>query len=291
MTFHRASLFNGLLNGMATLGEILMKDRTNPKDILPFLHHVTQQAGKRILSYYRGNFTVVRKDTSEKGIDIVTDADRASEDFILGEITKSFPGHDILTEETVTEMSGAAWLWLVDPLDGTVNFAHGYPHFSISIALTRDGGLVAGMVHDPLRAESFYAFENQGAFLNGRSIEVSRAETLLTSIVATGFPYNRAYEKDNNVKEFTQVVTKVQGIRRAGSAALDLSYVACGRLDGFWELRLKPWDQGAGMLLVQEAGGRVSDGKGEPTHVRTSSIVATNGLIHDELVTTLARDS
>ncbi len=268
-----------------------MQDQINPKEILPFLHHVTQQAGKTVLSYYRGEFTVERKDTSDKGIDIVTDADRASEDLILGEIAKSFPDHDILAEETVTESSGAKWLWLVDPLDGTVNFAHGYPHFSISIALTRGDDLVAGMVYDPLRAESFYAFENQGAFLNGKSIAVSRAETLQTSIVATGFPYNRAYTEDNNVKEFTRVVTRVQGIRRAGSAALDLAYVACGRLDGFWELRLKPWDQGAGMLLVQEAGGRVSDGKGQPTHFRTSSITATNGLIHDELVRVLSRNS
>jgi myo-inositol-1(or 4)-monophosphatase len=234
---------------------------------------------------------VERKDTSEKGIDIVTDADRASEDLILAEIAKSFPDHDILTEETLTDSSGSQWLWLVDPLDGTVNFAHGYPHFSISIALTYNGNLVAGMVHDPLRAETFYAIQNQGAFLNGKTIAVSKAATLQTSIVATGFPYDRAYTEDNNVREFSQVVTRVQGIRRGGSAALDLAYVACGRLDGFWELRLKPWDQAAGMLLVQEAGGRVSDGTGQRTHVRTLSIVATNGLIHDELVTAISRDS
>ncbi|MDQ7783589.1 MAG: inositol monophosphatase family protein [Desulfomonilaceae bacterium] len=268
-----------------------MNDLVNPKDLLPFLHHITQEAGKRVLSYHRGDFAVERKDTSEKGIDIVTDADRASEELILGEIAKAFPEHDILTEETLTERSGAPWLWLVDPLDGTVNFAHGYPHFSISIALTYNGDLTAGMVYDPLRKESFHAFQNQGTFLNGKAVAVSKARTLQTSIVATGFPYDRAYSEDNNVKEFTQVVTRVQGIRRGGSAALDLAYVAGGRLDGFWELRLKPWDQGAGMLLVQEAGGRVSDGTGRPTHIRTLSIVATNGLIHNELVTVLSRNS
>ncbi len=268
-----------------------MNDLANPKDLLPFLHHVAQAAGRTVLSYYRGDFTVERKDNTEQGIDIVTDADRASEELILGEITKSFPDHDILTEETLTEASGARWLWLIDPLDGTVNFAHGYPHFCVSIALTYDGNLFAGMVHDPLKAESFYAFQDQGAFLNGKAITVSKAGTLQTSIVATGFPYDRAYSEDNNVREFSQVVARVQGIRRGGSAALDLAYVACGRLDGFWELKLKPWDQGAGMLLVQEAGGRVSNGIGKPTHIRTLSIVATNGLIHDELVATLARDS
>lgn len=267
-----------------------MKDQTNPKDLLPFLHHVTQQAGKIVLSYYRGDFTVERKDTSEKGIDIVTDADRASEDLILREIARSFPGHDILTEETPTESSGSQWLWLVDPLDGTVNFAHGFPHFCISIALTHNGNLVAGMVHDPLKAETFYSFRDQRAFLNGKTIAVSKAGTLQTSIIATGFPYDRASSQENNVREFTQVVTRVQGIRRAGSAALDLAYVACGRLDGFWELKLKPWDQAAGMLLVQEAGGRVSDGAGNRTDVHTRCVVATNGLIHDELIAALSRD-
>jgi myo-inositol-1(or 4)-monophosphatase len=265
-----------------------MNDTVGEKDILPFLHDITKEAGRAILSYYRGDFAIVRKDTSDEGIDIVTDADHASEDIILEAIAKRFPGHDILSEETATESSGAQWLWIVDPLDGTVNFAHGFPHFSISIALTYNDNLVAGMVHDPLKDESFYAFQSHGTFLNGNPISVSKSERLRTSIVATGFPYDRAYSEDNNVKEFTRVITKVQGMRRAGSAALDLAYVAGGRFDGFWELKLNPWDQAAGMLLVEESGGRVSDRMGDTATVRTLSVVATNGLIHDELVAALA---
>lgn len=268
-----------------------MNDAVNPEDLLPFLRNVAMEAARAILSYYHGTFTVDRKDTSKAGIDIVTDADRASEEIILEAIAKEFPDHDILSEETLTERSGAPWLWLVDPLDGTVNFAHGFPHFCISLALTHHNDLVAGMVYDPLREESFHAMRNHGAFLNGNAMAVSKAETLRTSIVATGFPYDRASSEDNNVKEFSRVVTRVQGMRRAGSAALDLAYVAGGRMDGFWELKLKPWDQAAGMLLVKEAGGRVTDRLGQPTDVRTLSVVATNGLIHDDLVALLSASS
>jgi myo-inositol-1(or 4)-monophosphatase len=259
-----------------------------PEEILSFLDEVTAWAGRVILNYFRGDFRVVRKDFAEGGIDIVTDADRASEDIIMGAISREFPGHDILTEETETEGSGSRWLWVVDPLDGTINFAHGFPHFCVSMALMDEERLFAGMIYDPLKDERFCAVQGRGAFLNGKRIRVSRAEKLTESVVATGFPYDRAYSPDNNVAEFSRVVTRVQGMRRAGSAALDLAYVACGRLDGFWELKLKPWDQAAGMLLVAEAGGTVSDREGRPTDIHTQSVLATNGLIHDVLVAALA---
>lgn len=268
-----------------------MKNDVNPKNILPFLDQVTERAAQAIMSFFKGEFRVDPKGVELGANDIVTDADRASEDIIMEAIRKEFPDHDILTEERLTESTGSRWLWLVDPLDGTVNFAHRYPVFSISIALMDSGTLVAGMVYDPLRQERFFALKGVGAFLNGNLIRVSRADHLDKSIVATGFPYDKASSPMNNLAEFSRVTLKVQGVRRAGSAALDLAYVSCGRLDGFWELKLKPWDMAAGMLLVQEAGGRVTDRIGKPTDVYTLSVVATNGIIHDQLVDVLSHDS
>lgn len=264
-----------------------MTQDVNPKDVLPFLDRVTREAGAAVISYFHGHFAIQRKDVSETGIDIVTDADRKAEEIILRAISREFPGHDVLTEETVTERTGSHWLWVIDPLDGTVNFAHGIPHFAISIALLQGESLIAGTIYDPLRDESFTATRQGGSFLNGKDMHVSRAKTLRTSVIATGFPYDRATSPDNNVTEFQRIVTRVQGIRRAGAASLDLAYVASGRLDGFWELKLKPWDQAAGMLLVQEAGGKISDRRGQPATMLAQSVVATNGLIHEELVTVL----
>lgn len=264
-----------------------MTQDVNPKDILPFLDRVAKEAGAAVVSFFHGDFRIERKDVSETGIDIVTDADRKSEDIILTAISREFPGHDVLTEETLTERTGSRWLWVIDPLDGTVNFAHGIPHFAISIALSEGDALIAGMIYDPLRDESFSATRHGCSFLNGKSMHVSKSETLRASVIATGFPYDRATSPDNNVTEFQRVVTRVQGIRRAGAASLDLAYVAAGRLDGFWELRLKPWDQAAGMLLVEEAGGKISERKGQPATMLAQSVVATNGLIHEELVAVL----
>jgi myo-inositol-1(or 4)-monophosphatase len=265
-----------------------MTESINPKDVLPFLVQVAERAGKIIMSYHNDGFRVHGKGSQKDGIDIVTDADKASEDFIMNEIGRKFPGHDILTEETLTETTGSRWLWVVDPLDGTVNFSHGYPAFCISMALVEDRELIAGVVHDPMRLETFSAARGGGAFLKSKPIEVSKADSLSRSIVATGFPYDRASSPVNNVAEFSRVVTKVQGMRRGGSAALDLSYVACGRLDGFWELKLKPWDMAAGMLLVKEAGGVITDRHSAPTDIYTNSILATNGRLHEILLGLLA---
>jgi myo-inositol-1(or 4)-monophosphatase len=261
-----------------------MSDQTKPEDLLPFLSYVTEDAGKVLLGYFNKDFRIDRKNPFEGSIDIVTDADRASETLILEAIQREFPHHDILTEETPTSRSGSPWLWIVDPLDGTINFAHGFPAFSISIAVMEHGRLLAGMVYDPLRRDGFFAARGAGAFFNDKRIHVSRTDRLDRSLLATGFPYDRAVSPENNLAEFCHVVTRVQGVRRAGSAALDLAYVAAGRLDGFWELKLKPWDMAAGMLLVEEAGGRVSDRTGQPTDVYTNAIVATNGHIHDMLL-------
>lgn len=259
-------------------------------DVSRFMEDVTTRAGDVIMSYFRGDFRVDAKNVEKSTIDIVTDADRASEGLIIEAIRKEFPGHDIVTEESLLEMRGAPWKWLVDPLDGTVNFAHGYPVFCVSIALMEGEELVTGMVYDPVRNERFSASRHGGAFVNGGPIRVSAAEALNRSLVATGFPYDRLTSPDNNVAEFSRVITRIQGMRRAGSAAMDLAYVACGRLDGFWELKLKPWDMAAGMLLVTEAGGRISDRIGLPCAVDTLSIVATNGRIHDALLGLLSAE-
>jgi myo-inositol-1(or 4)-monophosphatase len=265
-----------------------MKHEVSPKDVLPFMNRITQVAGRIIMSYYRGEFTIDSKGESRSGgIDIVTDADRASEDAIVDAIQKEFPGHDIITEERPTERTGARYLWVLDPLDGTVNFAHGYPIFSVSIALMCDEEPIAGMIFDPVHEETFSCVRDHGSFFNGNLTRVTRADALEKSIIATGFPYDRFYSPENNVLEFSKVVTKVQGIRRGGSAALDLAYVACGRLDGFWELKLKPWDMAAGMLMVVEAGGRVTDRLGNSTNMYTDCLVATNARIHDRLLALL----
>ncbi len=266
-----------------------MKDSLDPEETLRFMEPVIRRAGAAVMSYFRKDFVIERKNETTSFIDIVTEADRASEDIILDAIADRFPGHDVVSEERPPEITGSRWRWLVDPLDGTVNFAHGYPVFSVSIALMEDMKLVTGMVYDPLRNELFQAIRGNGAFLNGNPIKVSSVDRLDRSLVATGFPYDRALSPDNNVAEFSKVVTRVQGLRRGGSAAIDLAHVACGSLDGFWELKLKPWDMGAGMLLIQEAGGRVSDGAGNPTDVYTYCVVASNVLIHDQLVQILGR--
>jgi len=267
-----------------------MDNDLDPRDILLFMDNVIRRAGEAVLSYFRGDFKVDRKDVGNSLIDIVTDADRVSEEIILAAIEKEFPDHDTLSEETPPDIRGSRWKWLVDPLDGTINFAHGFPFFCVSMALVQGDDLLAAMIYDPLRDECFSATRGAGAFLNGTPIRVSAADRLEKSVIATGFPYDRASSPDNNVAEFSRVVTRVQGMRRAGSAAMDLAYVSCGRLDGFWELKLKPWDQGAGMLLVREAGGRVSNIHGEPTDVYTRSVLATNGLLHDTLTAILSQD-
>lgn len=264
----------------------------NLQDVLNFLFEVVDRAGQELMANFnRVECAVDPKDLLVGGIDVVTCADRASEESILSAIKTSFPDHDVLSEEAGTESKGSRWLWVVDPLDGTMNFAHGFPVFSVSIALMKDGIPVVGMIHDPILKENFYALKGGGAFVNGRPVRVSWNSELKESIVGTGFPHDRAYSPVTNVPEFSRVVLRVQGVRRRGSPALDLAYVACARLDGFWEPKLKPYDVAAGMLIVEEAGGRISDRTGNPTDVYSDFLVATNGLIHDELIRLLAEDS
>ena len=257
---------------------------TKGKEFLEFAIDLVQEAGRIVLDSYQQCIDVRTKSTQ---IDLVTEADLASEKFIKASIRRQYPEHDILAEETEEKRHQRDYLWLVDPLDGTVNYTHGFPVFCVTVALQWKGVPVLGVTYDPLRGELFTAQRQQGAFLHGHGIRVSTAALLVQSLVATGFPYTRATVPDNNLAEFNRVLPKVQGVRRGGSAGLDMAYVAAGRLDGYWEAHLSPWDWAAGVLMIEEAGGRVTDRKGDPWSFDSNTLVATNGLIHQELLRVL----
>jgi myo-inositol-1(or 4)-monophosphatase len=221
-------------------------------------------------------------------IDLVTDADLAAEELAVRLIRAAFPHHAIVAEETMPAPTTATECWYIDPLDGTTNFAHRYPHYAVSIAFVQGGEPVLGVVHDPLRNETFTAACGTGACLNGRPVRVSNAASLDESLLATGFPYDRRERTAFYIRYFQRFLARSQGIRRGGCAALDLCYVAAGRLDGFWEWNLKPWDTAAGSLIVTEAGGRISDFTDRPFSVFGDQLLATNGVIHEQMLTELA---
>jgi myo-inositol-1(or 4)-monophosphatase len=215
--------------------------------------------------------------------DLVTEADRASERLVVERLQSHFPTHSIVAEESGAHDRNSDFRWYVDPLDGTTNFAHGFPVYNITLALERSGELVAGVIFDPTRQEMFTAERGGGAYLNGHRIHVSKVRHLKESLVATGFPSYKRHQ-NVNVHFYYQLAMMSHGVRRAGSAAIDLAYVACGRLDAFWEFGLKPWDMAAGVLLIAEAGGRCSDMDGGPMVIGGRRLLGDNGLIHDEIV-------
>ena len=220
---------------------------------------------------------------------LVSEIDKGSEERIIKRIRGTFPGHDILAEESGDHGRSSDFRWIIDPLDGTTNFLHGVPIFAVTIAVEQRGKLVAGVTFDPNRDELFTTEKGAGAFLNGRRISVTHAGTLIESLIVTGFPYDLAERADRPLDHFNNFALEAQGIRRLGSAALDLAYVAAGRFDGYWEVSLNPWDIAAGALMVEEAGGRTSDLSGRPLNVYQRQIVATNGKIHEACVEVLAR--
>jgi myo-inositol-1(or 4)-monophosphatase len=240
------------------------------------------------------------RDHFEKGVvteykgdaDLVTVADRAAEKLIVDRLRVAFPDHGIYGEEGTRQQIDNEYRWYIDPLDGTTNFAHGFPVFCVSMGLERrapglaahqDGELVAAVLYDPMRDELFTAERGQGAFLNGRPIHASQAGTISESLIATGFPSRKRHDNPN-IHFYQEFTLRSHGVRRAGSAALDLAYVACGRMDGYWEFNLNPWDTAAGALLVTEAGGRLTRFDGAPFRLDSTEILATNGLIHAEMM-------
>ena len=220
-------------------------------------------------------------------IDLVTQVDRDCEGAILRILRARFPEHDIVTEETDLERTGSGQVWYVDPLDGTTNFAHGYPFFCASVALTIDGAVVAGAVYDPVKDELFTAERGGGARLNGHPLHVSSESELLRSLLVTGFPYDVRADLAANLRLFNRFMGYARGIRRDGAAALDLCYLAAGRIDGFWEERLHPWDMMAGLLLIEEAGGRVSRFDGSPVGLGADEVLASNGVLHPAMMSVI----
>ena len=250
---------------------------------LDFAIDLARRAGVLLLSMFEGQRAIELKSPYE----LVTDADHASEALILDAIAQQFPDHAIVAEESGGTAREQGYTWLIDPLDGTNNYAHGYPVWSVSVALLEHGVPLLGVIYDPTRDELFSGERGQGARCNGRRLRVSQTPKLAGALLATGFPYNYATDPDNNTREFSALAGRVQGVRRPGSAALDLAYVAMGRFDAQWEMRLKPWDSAAGAVLVAEAGGRLSNWLGEPWTPWDERLVASNAHIHDEIIQAL----
>lgn len=230
--------------------------------------------------------------TNKSELDLVTESDLASERLIIDRIKTYYPRHAILAEESgasepADREQQSDWLWIIDPLDGTTNYAHGYPCFCVSIGLTCKGRPELGVVYDPLRDEMFTAERGQGASLNGRRIRVSPTPHLASALLCTGFPYD-VRERGEFARHFANFIMNAQGVRRDGAAALDLAYVAAGRFDGFWEEGLKPWDVAAGALLIEEAGGRISNYAGGALDIFAPPVLASNGLVHEEMMRVLS---
>ena len=253
------------------------------ESFLPAMSGVAREAGALLLEYFHQKLKIEYKGDA----DLVTAADRASETLIRARVSEQFPSHDVMGEEQGLNDRGSEFRWYVDPLDGTTNFAHGYPVFGVSMALehrsANSSRRVAAVVYDPTRDELFSAEQGQGAQLNGKAIHVSKIAQLKECLVATGFPSHKRH-KNPNIYFYHQITLRTHGVRRAGSAALDLCNVACGRFDGFWEFNLNPWDTAAGVLIIEEAGGRVTRFDGSPFELDSRETLASNGLVHDALV-------
>jgi myo-inositol-1(or 4)-monophosphatase len=217
-------------------------------------------------------------------INIVTDVDMECQERILNLISTRYPDDDVISEEKDNLFEGEKNRWIVDPIDGTTNYAHGYPFFCTSIAYEVKGDIACGVVYNPIFDELFFARKGKGAYLNGRPLTVSATNHMKQSLLVTGFPYDLNSNDRNNIDHFIAFLYEAQAVRRDGSAALNLAYVAAGRFDGFWELKLNPWDTAAGLLIVQEAGGKVTDFGGEPFDIYKGQLVASNGLIHAEML-------
>jgi len=261
------------------------KQSINKADLLEEVVRISHLAGKLLKDRFLTDFLVEHKGE----MDLVTEMDRSAQDLIEKEIRSRHPDHGILAEEDLEIHGSTGFQWIVDPLDGTTNYAHRFPVFSTSIAVTLDGETLCGVVYNPISEELFKAYKGAGASLNGCPVKVSGTGHLEDSLLGTGFSARIRKAADNNIAHFGKFALKTQGIRRCGSAALDLCFVACGRLDGYWELGLKPWDIAAGLLIVTEAGGVTTDFDGNDLRLDGSRVLASNGRIHEEMLQILQR--
>ena len=252
---------------------------SQPTNLIPAMQSIAREAGALLMTYFHQRVKIEYKGD----VDLVTVADRTSEALILERIRQQFPSHDVMGEEGTRIDSGSDYKWYVDPLDGTTNFAHGFPVFCVSLAVQYRGRRAAGVIYDPTRDEMFTAELGKGARLNGQVIHVSATSRLAECLVGTGFPSHKRHQNPN-IYFYHQITLRTHGVRRAGSAALDLCNVACGRFDAFWEFNLNPWDTAAGVLLVEEAGGKVSDFGGQPFQISSREVCASNGLLHPALL-------
>jgi myo-inositol-1(or 4)-monophosphatase len=248
-------------------------------DYVPAIASIAREAGALLMEYFDQNIKIEYKGEA----DLVTAADRKSEALIRQRIRSLWPEHDVMGEEEGLRDTGSEYRWYVDPLDGTTNFAHGFPVFCVSMALEHKGKMIAGVCYDPTRDELFSAELGKGAYLNDQPIHVSKISKLSESLLGTGFPSHKRH-KNPNIFFYHQITLRTHGVRRAGSAALDLCCVASGRFDGFWEFNLNPWDTAAGVLIVEEAGGRVTDFRGGAFQLNSRETLASNGLLHDALL-------
>jgi myo-inositol-1(or 4)-monophosphatase len=258
--------------------------KSNHNEFVPAMAEIAREAGALLMEYFDQHVKVEYKGDA----DLVTIADRKSEILIRERIKNDWPTHDVLGEEQGLTDTGSDYRWYVDPLDGTTNFAHGFPVFCVSIALEFRKQRIAGVVYDPTRDEMFAAEKGSGAYLNQQRIQVSKTANLAECLVATGFPSHKRH-KNPNIYFYHQITLRTHGVRRAGSAALDLCCVACGRFDGFWEFNLNPWDTAAGVLIVEEAGGRVTDFHDGPFQINSRETLASNGHAHASLVNEFAQ--
>jgi len=242
-----------------------------------------REAGRILIAGMTQELAIIYKGE----LDLVTQIDTLAERAIVTHIKKFFHDHQILAEEGNNQESDSPYRWIIDPLDGTTNYAHRFPCFCVSIAVEYERSICVGVIYDPVRKELFFAEKGKGAILNQQPLSVSSCPILKESLLVTGFAYNLRDNPNNNLDHFSRLLMRAQGIRRMGSAALDLCYVAAGRLDGFWELNLNPWDTAAGFLILTEAGGSVTDFSGKPFSIDKREILATNGKIHQEMVDVL----
>ena len=250
---------------------------------LTLAERAAREAGRLLAERFHGSLKIEKKGQ----VNLVTDVDRQSEELLKKIILSEFPDHGFRAEEGTESGTDSEYLWLVDPLDATTNYAHGFPVYCVSIALLRNNEIITGCIYNPNLDECFTAEPGKGAFLNGERIAVSGTECLDDSLLATGFPYDIRESDDNNLREFAAFATSARAVRRAGSAALDTAYVACGRFDGFWEFKLAPWDVAAGILLIIEAGGKVSSWTGGECDFFKGEILASNGQIHAQMLNKL----